>query len=432
MTHLAPSASAIAAPRGRRRRRPRRRAPADRPVGADHRRLVPGPVDRHRPAGALGDRLTPQAAYRRPRRTRVCLAGDPAAKPGHGRAGRALLGIRMNATRESWRLAWPLILSNLSVPLLGVVDTAVVGHLDAPRYLGGVALGALVMSVLYWLFGFLRMGTTALTAQAFGAADTAETRAAAGAGDAAGRRPGPRWSSWSGRWSCLLSERLFAPAAEVAAEFERYLAIRLFGAPAALASMVLLGWLLGLQDSRRPAAPDDPHQRHQRGARRSCSCSASGSRPRGVAHGHGAGRVCRPRASACSSCAAPGAARAAGRAGRAILVLGAVSPPARGQPRPVPAQPAAGGGLPRLRRHRLAPGRGGARRQRRADELLHRRRLRARRLRPRRRGHGRPHRGCPRPAGLSRRRAGELRQRRPARRPDDPGVRRCSAARACG
>ena len=85
----------------------------------------------------------------------------------------------MNATRESWRLAWPLILSNLSVPLLGVVDTAVVGHLDAPRYLGGVALGALVMSVLYWLFGFLRMGTTALTAQAFGAADTDEMRAAA-------------------------------------------------------------------------------------------------------------------------------------------------------------------------------------------------------------------------------------------------------------
>ena len=85
----------------------------------------------------------------------------------------------MNANRESWRLAWPLILSNLSVPLLGVVDTAVVGHLDAPRYLGGVALGALVMSVLYWLFGFLRMGTTALTAQAFGAANTDEMRAAA-------------------------------------------------------------------------------------------------------------------------------------------------------------------------------------------------------------------------------------------------------------
>ena len=98
----------------------------------------------------------------------------------------------MNATRESWRLAWPLILSNLSVPLLGVVDTAVVGHLDAPRYLGGVALGALVMSVLYWLFGFLRMGTTALTAQAFGAADADEMRA----------RPSGGPCSWRWAWAC--------------------------------------------------------------------------------------------------------------------------------------------------------------------------------------------------------------------------------------
>ena len=157
----------------------------------------------------------------------------------------------MNATRESWRLAWPLILSNLSVPILGIVDTAVVGHLDSPRYLGGVALGALVMSVFYWLFGFLRMGTTALTAQAFGAADTVETRAALARAMLLALGLGGV-VILAGPVVMLLSERLFAPSAEVAAEFERYLAIRLFGAPAALASMVLLGWLLGLQDSRRP------------------------------------------------------------------------------------------------------------------------------------------------------------------------------------
>ena len=157
----------------------------------------------------------------------------------------------MNATRESWRLAWPLILSNLSVPILGIVDTAVVGHLDSPRYLGGVALGALVMSVFYWLFGFLRMGTTALTAQAFGAADTVETRAALARAMLLALGLGGV-VILAGPVVMLLSERLFAPSAEVAVEFERYLAIRLFGAPAALASMVLLGWLLGLQDSRRP------------------------------------------------------------------------------------------------------------------------------------------------------------------------------------
>ena len=157
----------------------------------------------------------------------------------------------MNANRESWRLAWPLILSNLSVPMLGVVDTAVVGHLDAPRYLAGVALGALVMSVLYWLFGFLRMGTTALTAQAFGAADTTEMRAAAGRAMLLALGLG-LLIILLGPLVVLLSERLFAPPAEVGVEFARYLAIRLFGAPAALANMVLLGWLLGLQDSRRP------------------------------------------------------------------------------------------------------------------------------------------------------------------------------------
>ncbi|MGD9508591.1 MAG: MATE family efflux transporter [Geminicoccaceae bacterium] len=157
----------------------------------------------------------------------------------------------MNATRESWRLAWPLILSNLSVPLLGVVDTAVVGHLDSPRYLGGVALGALVMSVFYWMFGFLRMGTTALTAQAFGAGDWNETRAALGRAMLVAAGLG-LVIVLVGPVVLVLAERLFAPTPDVAVEFEHYLAIRLFGAPAALASMVVLGWFLGLQDSRRP------------------------------------------------------------------------------------------------------------------------------------------------------------------------------------
>jgi multidrug resistance protein, MATE family len=157
----------------------------------------------------------------------------------------------MQAYRESWRLAWPLILSNLSVPLLGMVDTAVVGHLNSPHHLGAVALGAMVASVLYFLFGFLRMGTTALTAQAFGAADRVETRAAlcralalAAALGAAVVAAGPLVTS--------LGARLFAPGPDLLAEFRLYLGIRLLGAPAALANLALLGWLLGLQDSRRP------------------------------------------------------------------------------------------------------------------------------------------------------------------------------------
>lgn len=155
----------------------------------------------------------------------------------------------MGAYGEAWRLAWPLILSNLSVPVLGIVDTAVVGHLAAPHYLGAVALGALTFNFLYFVFGFLRMGTTGLIAQAFGRADGDELRAGL-------VRPlllcaliavtlvlgGPvivRAAWW-----------VFEPTAPVGGELESYVRIRLLGAPAGLANMVLLGWLLGLQNAR--------------------------------------------------------------------------------------------------------------------------------------------------------------------------------------
>ncbi|HED3204331.1 TPA: MATE family efflux transporter DinF, partial [Kluyvera ascorbata] len=74
-----------------------------------------------------------------------------------------------HADKALWRLALPMIFSNITVPLLGLVDTAVIGHLDSPVYLGGVAIGATATSFLFMLLLFLRMSTTGLTAQAFGA-----------------------------------------------------------------------------------------------------------------------------------------------------------------------------------------------------------------------------------------------------------------------
>jgi MATE family multidrug resistance protein len=68
--------------------------------------------------------------------------------------------------RRVLTLAFPIVLANLTQPILGAVDTAVAGHLDGPQYLGGVALGGLVFSFVFWGFGFLRMGTTGLVAQA--------------------------------------------------------------------------------------------------------------------------------------------------------------------------------------------------------------------------------------------------------------------------
>ena len=67
-----------------------------------------------------------------------------------------------------WQLAGPMILANMSIPILGMVDTAVVGHLDSPAYVGAVAVGTLIFSFMFWGFGFLRMATTGLTAQAVG------------------------------------------------------------------------------------------------------------------------------------------------------------------------------------------------------------------------------------------------------------------------
>ena len=68
-------------------------------------------------------------------------------------------------------IAIPMILSNITVPLLGLVDAAVIGHLEHAAYLGGVAIGGIMINVILWLFGFLRMATTRITAQAYGAND---------------------------------------------------------------------------------------------------------------------------------------------------------------------------------------------------------------------------------------------------------------------
>ncbi|MEO5826130.1 MAG: MATE family efflux transporter [Gemmatimonadales bacterium] len=74
-------------------------------------------------------------------------------------------------------LAWPIVLANAAIPLLGLADTAVIGNTGSVADLGAIALGALLFSFLFWAFGFLRMGTTGFTAQAAGRGDSAEVRA---------------------------------------------------------------------------------------------------------------------------------------------------------------------------------------------------------------------------------------------------------------
>lgn len=152
--------------------------------------------------------------------------------------------------RRFARLAVPNTLANLMVPLAGLVDTAMLGHFGAVRDLGGVALGTLVFDYLFWSFGFLRMGTTGLTAQAFGAGDTQEQSRilgrglllAAGIGSAALVLQAPLEA---------LSFGLLEGAESVKESGRAYYGARIWGAPAALTNFVLHGFLLGRQRGRK-------------------------------------------------------------------------------------------------------------------------------------------------------------------------------------
>ena len=82
--------------------------------------------------------------------------------------------LQKTSWRHIWSMSWPIFLANITVPLVGAVDTAMMGHFPDPAYIGGVALGALVFNFIYFGLSFLRMGTTGLVAQAHGRNDEAE------------------------------------------------------------------------------------------------------------------------------------------------------------------------------------------------------------------------------------------------------------------
>ncbi len=152
--------------------------------------------------------------------------------------------------REILRLAWPNILSNISVPLLSTVDTALMGQLSS-THLGAIGIGSMMFNFLYWNFGFLRMGTTGLTAQAYGAQDRSEQaftllRALLLASGLALllillQKP----IATSGAW-------LMNSPAEHQPLILRYFLIRIWAAPASLGLYVLSGWFFGMQNARYP------------------------------------------------------------------------------------------------------------------------------------------------------------------------------------
>ena len=151
--------------------------------------------------------------------------------------------------RRTWQLAWPIILANSSIPLVGAVDTAVMGHLPDAAYIGAVALGANLFSIIYWAFGFLRMGTTGFVAQAFGAGDGGEAAAAlqralliAGA---------LALAVWSLQVPIGLIAFYMVDGSERVEELAQvYFGWRIWSAPAVFANYAIVGTLIGLQRTR--------------------------------------------------------------------------------------------------------------------------------------------------------------------------------------
>ena len=164
---------------------------------------------------------------------------------------RLLSAFTSDTDKALWRLALPMIFSNITVPLLGLVDTAVIGHLDSPTYLGGVAVGSMATSFLFMLLLFLRMSTTGLTAQALGAQNPQ--------GLARAFMQPLLLAVLAGMAIVLLRYPLIELALKIVGgdgavleQARLFLEIRWLSAPAALANMVILGWLLGVQYVRAP------------------------------------------------------------------------------------------------------------------------------------------------------------------------------------
>lgn len=147
------------------------------------------------------------------------------------------------------RIAAPIVLSNATVPILGAVDTGVVGQMGLAAPIGAVGIGAIILASVYWIFGFLRMGTSGLAAQAHGAGDRAESGAVLLRGLGVGVAAGLLLIALQVPlvWAAF---RIAPASAEVEALARDYLAIRIWGAPATIALYAVTGWLIAQERTR--------------------------------------------------------------------------------------------------------------------------------------------------------------------------------------
>lgn len=153
--------------------------------------------------------------------------------------------------REILRIAIPSIVTNITVPLLGMVDLSIAGHIGSASVIGAISVGGLIFNMVYWLFNFLRMGTSGLTAQAFGRGDAEGQRRVlrlaltialvCGVAIFSIQRP----IEW-------MAHFIVAPTDQVWQLAIAYFRVRIWAAPAVLALFALNGWFVGMQNSRFP------------------------------------------------------------------------------------------------------------------------------------------------------------------------------------
>ena len=156
----------------------------------------------------------------------------------HGITHRRVLGI-----------ALPILLANATVPILGVVDTGVVGQLGDPVPIGAVAIGANILTAIYWIFGFLRMGTTGMTSQALGAGDRGEADALLSRAMVVGVGGGLALILL--QWPIFQGGFLISPASPAGEEgANTYMSVRIWSAPAAIALYGINGWLIASERTR--------------------------------------------------------------------------------------------------------------------------------------------------------------------------------------
>ena len=161
----------------------------------------------------------------------------------------------MSLNREILRLAVPSILANITIPLVGIVDTAIVGHLSDAAAIGGIAIGTMLFDLLYWNFGFLRIGTSGLAAQAYGAGRKDECRKILV--QSLSLASLATLFVWAIQWFFVTAVLAVVPCSAEAASIAReYFYVRIWAAPATLMLFTFKGWFIGMQDTKSPMSTD--------------------------------------------------------------------------------------------------------------------------------------------------------------------------------